>query len=98
MTPQFKNVRFEGQDGMKAFRKWLAENTKWILELEDQGQDLTKIWVHETGEILHCDAHAGIYNGKFLNLEYLNEGDNIQVWSEEDKEWCPKVLVIENVI
>ena len=43
------------------------------LILANLGQDVRKIWVAESGEILHCDIQAKLYNGKFVNMVELSE-------------------------
>lgn len=63
-TPQFKELRFETEE---LFQEWLKATTAKVIRLEDLGQDMQVIHVHETGEILHCDWNSRIYNGKFMS-------------------------------
>lgn len=78
--PQFKDLKFES---IVAFNAWLKDKKHKTIVLFDQGQDLTKMYIHESGEILHCNYHASIYNGKFLNKHMMRVGDPIAIWDEE---------------
>lgn len=70
--PQFKELTFKSQ---KEFDKWLSEKAKCQIDLVDFGQDMQRIYVHESGEILHCDFQESIYNGKFVdNIDKLEPG------------------------
>lgn len=95
---QFKDVTFAST---KAFNSWLKTNTSQILTLKDFGQDLQRIWIHETGEILYCDFQAAIYNGKFVNLETLKAGTPIEIWdvfNDGTKKFIEmKRLILEDV-
>ncbi len=67
-VPQFKSKRFRSE---KVFNVWLDNSTKYQIEFYDNGQDLLKIWVHSSGEILHCNLQSGIWNGKFINVHSI---------------------------
>lgn len=96
MTPKFKNVRFK-KDG--AFEAWLQKHTSIEVEFQDQMQDFLKCWVHSSGEILHANLQSGIWNGKFVNIEALEEGQPIQLWDKDKKEWRGMGrLIIDNII
>lgn len=70
MEAQFKTVQFNSD---KEFRTWLNSTTSHKIFLSDLGQDMQIIWIHSSGEILHCDFYASIYNGKFVDMEALEE-------------------------
>ena len=100
--PQFKDVKFPGPDGHKELHKWLAETAAKKIHLADRGQDLTTIWVHETGEVLHTDAHQRLFIGTFLNLEAqtLNMPLLSWMWSKPLKKWVPSQyqnLIVESI-
>lgn len=77
--PQFKDLTFKSQ---KEFNEWLGKTADKQIILEDLAHDLTKIWVHESGEILHCNFHANIYNGKFINMDILDKFAPLQIDGE----------------
>lgn len=94
MTAQFKEVRFST---MQEFQQWLDFHTKYKVDFEDRGQDLQQMSIHESGEILHCDFHANIYNGKFVKLPIV-QGQPIEVHHETENVYYPLYgLVVESV-
>jgi hypothetical protein len=76
MTPQFKDLKFKSNS---EFNTWLVETSKFAIILEDRGQDMQTIYVHKSGEILHCDFHAKIYNGRFVNMKSLEVRSPIEI-------------------
>lgn len=80
MEAKFKHLKF---NSYKELDKWLKENTFKVITLKDYGQDMQKIWVHESGEILNCDFHGSIYNGKFINMKKLVVGNHLNIWNDE---------------
>jgi len=74
VAPQFKELRFKSE---KEFKVWLDSHTSKIVHLVDNGQDLMCIWLHESGEIVHCNAQGGIWNGKFVDMAKLKAGANL---------------------
>ncbi|MDD4217468.1 MAG: hypothetical protein PHZ24_09060 [Bacteroidales bacterium] len=95
MRPQFKHITFKD---IADFRHWLDKNTHIEILLKDNGLDLTKFWVHESGEIIHANAHSTIYNGLFIDVEKLIEGCPIRVWKEQPNEYVAlEELVVEHI-
>ena len=90
--PKFKDLKFESH---KDLEKWLKSNSKFILELQDKGQDLLKIWVHKTGEILDCNANQNLYLGEFVDLEKLEKGKPIVVSGVKKKGLIAENLIIK---
>ena len=90
--PKFKDLKFENH---KELEKWLKSNAKFILEFEDKGQDLLKMWVHKTGEILDCNANQNLYLGEFVDLEKLEKGKPIVVSGVEKKGLIAENLTIK---
>ena len=84
MKSQFRNLKFTSKED---FDKWLKENTFITIDLYDLGQDIQKIWIHKTGEILNCDFSSLIYAGKFVDTTKLNVGDNVHIWDERAKRY-----------
>lgn len=76
------------------FDKWLKETSYKTIWFKDNGQDLLKIWVAESGEILHANTQARIWNGKFIDMENISEGKNIRFWNKELQEWDEKTFEI----
>lgn len=84
MESKFKEITFKSE---KEFNKWLEETTAKKIFLKDKGQDLMKIHIAESGEILHTNAQAAIWNGRFVNLETLAKNTNLCLWNSEKSEW-----------
>ena len=80
MKAKFKDLIF---NSYKELNKWLKENTFKVITLKDYGQDMQKIWVHESGEILYCDFHGSIYIGKFIDMKKLVVGNHLNIWDDE---------------
>ncbi len=89
---QFKTKFFKNP---KDFEKWLKETTSKIIMFTDTTIDLIQMHIHESGEILHCNAHAAIYNGQFVNLEKLKPGVPIEIWQNEQWKGYGKLIVGE---
>jgi len=80
MKAKFKDLIF---NSYKELNKWLKENTFKVITLKDYGQDIQKIWVHESGEILNCDFYGSIYIGKFIDMKKLVVGNHLNIWDDE---------------
>lgn len=74
--PQFKDMKFPTQ---KAFNEWLNTETHIIIGFEKREGLQLRMWVHKTGEILHCNAHERIYNGSFVKLEEIYKGQPVMI-------------------
>jgi len=97
-VPQFKGLFFPGIDGKSKFSKWLMETRSYVVHLMDFGQDITIMHVHESGEILHCDAHSNIYNGAFVNLENLKNGECIELFSKDKGKFEPYIRLVIDLV
>ena len=82
MEAKFKDLTFISEGQML---EWLETETNKVIELKDLGQDMQRIWVHESGEILNSDFHSSIYCGKFIDMEKLEIGNNLHIWDEENQ-------------
>ncbi|MBB4117881.1 hypothetical protein GGR32_000153 [Mesonia hippocampi] len=93
LTPQHVNKRFANQ---ASFNAWLDKTYDKKIILSDFGQDMTKLYIDEHGEILHCNFHAHIYNGRFVNTESLTEFVPLEIL--ENGSWKRKDgLLIEEI-
>ena len=93
LTPKYVAENFNSQ---KEFDQWLAKTTFKELILADLGQDMTKIYVAESGEILHCNFHSTIYNGRFVNMAELSEFCPIEIL--ENGQWIRKMgLLVDEI-
>lgn len=81
---KYKDLKFESE---QAFEGWLSEMSYKTVYFRDKGQDLLKIWIAESGEILHANLQASIWNGRFVNMETLAKNTNLCLWNNEKKEW-----------
>lgn len=78
-TPKFKDIK--GFDTEEAFNEWLKKTASIIICFAWGGQDLTKIWVASSGEILHADMQVSVWNGAFVDLKSLTVGFPIQMYN-----------------
>ena len=78
MNSQFKEITFKSE---AEFNEWLEKTTYKKIFFKDKGQDLMKIWIAESGEILHANLQSSIWNGRFVNMENLEKGSFIQFWN-----------------
>lgn len=93
LKPKYVAETFNNQ---KEFDQWLAKTTFKELILADLGQDMTKIYVAESGEILHCNFHASIYNGRFVNMAELSEFCPLEIL--ENGQWVRKMgLLVDEI-
>lgn len=93
LKSQHRNKSFET---IGEFDQWLAETTSKEIILAHLGQDMTKMWVDDKGEILHCNFHASIYNGNFVNLDSLEEFCPIEIL--EEGHWKTKLgLLVDEI-
>lgn len=81
MQSQFKEITFKSET---EFNKWLEKTTHKKIFFKDKGQDLLKIWIAESGEILHANLQCSIWNGRFVNMENLEKGSFLQLWNGLD--------------
>lgn len=84
MNSQFKEITFRGE---AEFNEWLEKTTYKKIFFKDKGQDLMKIWIAESGEILHANLQSSIWNGRFVNMENLEKDSFIQFWNNSKSEW-----------
>ena len=84
MQSQFKEITFKSE---KEFNEWLEKTTHKKIFLKDKGQDLMKLWVSESGEILHANMQSSIWNGRFVNMETLAKNTNLCLWNNQTSEW-----------
>lgn len=76
MKPKYKNKKFKSK---KAFDTWLDKTTKYVIDIEDKGQDFLTWWIDERGEVLHSDVQAWLWNGKIVDVKKLLKTKVIQI-------------------
>lgn len=84
MQSQFKEITFKSET---EFNEWLEKTTHKKIFLKDKGQDLMKLWVSESGEILHANMQSSIWNDQFVNMERLAKNTNLCLWNNKTSEW-----------
>lgn len=84
MKAKFKDLKFNSEVEMN---EWLKKVTYKIIDIKDNGQDMQRIWIHETGEILNCDFHSSIYCGKFIDMKKLAISNYFNIWDEIKKRY-----------
>lgn len=84
MQSQFKEITFKSET---EFNEWLEKITHKKIFLKDKGQDLMKLWVSESGEILHANMQSSIWNGRFVNMDTLAKNTNLCLWNNQTSEW-----------
>jgi len=93
--PQFKTKMFQNE---REFKKWLTKTAYQVITFKDLGQDMQSIYVHSTGEILHCDFHSALYAGKFINTEHVKIDQEIEIWDDEKTAFIPyRKLIVEQI-
>ena len=93
LKPKYVTQKFKTK---KEFSEWLANTTFKKLILSNLGQDMRKIWVAESGEILHCDFQSSFYNGKFVNMAELSEYSPLEIL--EEGQWAVKMNLLVDEI
>lgn len=84
MEAKFKKLTFNSE---KEFNEWLDKTTFVKVFLNQKGQDLTKLWLADSGEVLHANMQAKIWNGKFVNMKTLKQNTNLCFFNENTNEW-----------
>jgi hypothetical protein len=91
MEAQFKDLKFKTAGD---FNTWLIKTANKAIRLDSIAGDMQSIYIHESGEILHCDFHAQIYNGRFIDMENLFIGSPLGI-TDNDSD---KYTVMERLI
>ena len=84
MKSQFKEITFKTE---REFNEWLEKTTHKKIFLKDKGQDLMKLWVAKSGEILNANMQSSIWNGRFVYMETLSKNTNLCLWNNQTSEW-----------
>lgn len=92
LIPEFKSLKFNSE---KEFIEWLTKTTYKKIHFKDNGQDLLIIWIADTGEILHANLQASIWDGKFVNLENMDKNTNIQFWDNLKQQWLTMDFIVD---
>ena len=74
MKAKYKNKKFKTEE---AFNKWLKETAKYLLHIEDKGQDFLEWWLDERGEVLHSDMQSFVWNGNIVNIKRVKKNKKI---------------------
>lgn len=92
---KYKELIFRSEAGLN---RWLLKMTHQIVDFKDLGQDMSRMWIHETGEILHCDFHSKLYSGRFIEREKVEVGKPINIWDNENSRYDTyQNLVVEEI-
>jgi hypothetical protein len=78
--PQFKDLKFSSK---KLLTAWIQKVGYAAIYLKSFGQDMQKIYVHKSGEILNTDFNQEIYIGKFINMEKLAFDRCLEIWNND---------------
>jgi hypothetical protein len=102
--PKFKDLKFETED---EFEEWLYKTHLVRIELFGD-QDLTTLFVAESGEILLSNLQGDIWHGKFvdfempkvLDFETLNQKEKtyLKIFNNDLMKWETTNLEIEQII
>lgn len=92
--PKYKTLTFETEEG---FDTWLKTMAKKIIHFKDEGQDLIIMWVDSEGEILHCNLQTSIWCGRFVNMDKLEVGHNIELQDTQKDQWNQMKFIIDKV-
>jgi hypothetical protein len=95
MKAQFKDQKF-GTD--RAFRVWLEHHWYYMITFYDHKQDLSVMWIHKSGEILHSDFSQAVYAGKFVDTNLIKRDQPLRIFNPNTLQYDTyKGLVIEAV-
>jgi hypothetical protein len=94
-TPQYKDKK--GFETEEQFEQWLASLKPTVITFRDFGQDLQKIWVDSEGEILHANLQTSIWCGRFVNMETLSVGTNIELQDIMKPKWNPMRFIVDTI-
>lgn len=76
---EYKDMKFNSYGELDT---WLNKTASYIINLLDNGQDLQKIWVHESGEILNTDFQGSVWIGSFIfGIKDINEFDFLLLYN-----------------
>jgi Superinfection exclusion gene product 17 len=94
--PKFKDLRFETEQD---FDDWLRFTHLVRIELFGE-QDLTTIYIAESGEILHTNLQSSIWCGKFadVDLSKHEEKNYLKIFNNDLMKWETTNLEIEEII
>lgn len=81
---RYRDLKFSPD---KQFNEWLNKTYTMIIDLEDNGQYLLRIWTDEYGEILHSNAQTSIWCGRFIDISKIKVGECIRLHNPEDGKW-----------
>lgn len=68
MQSQFKEITFKSET---EFNEWLEKTTHKKIFFKDKGQDLMKLWVSESGEILHANMQSSIWKREYFTAKAM---------------------------
>lgn len=89
---QYKGISFSSEDH---FKLWLDDTAYAIIEFEDHGQDLIKIWVDEYGEIINAYMQYKFWLGRFINIEIAQSYYSLYIYDADYGMWrrIPELIV-----
>lgn len=94
LKPKYTHLNFDTKDGLEA---WLKTVRHKVITFEDHGQDLRTIVVDKEGEIVICDLQSKIWCGRYINMDELTVGENIQMQDKIGGHWNTMKFIIEKV-
>lgn len=92
--PKFKDQKFDNEQLLKL---WLLRTASEILHLEDNGQDLLTLWIHESGEVLHADMQSSIWTGSFIDIDRLHNESEVYMYVPAVDEWKEYDFIPANI-
>lgn len=94
MKAKYRDLAFKtGEE----YQKWLNDTTDKIITFKDKGQDLTKIWIDERGEILNSIYQTEIWNGGIVDKNRLAINKPVFLLSNDRTQWCRSDFIIESI-
>ncbi len=93
-NPQFKELRFKTE---AEFNSWLKKETYMTIDFKGQ-QDLQRVHLHVTGEILHCNLQASIWNGRFILINAAKNNSTVMMSDPYNKnEFTEMSFIVEKL-
>ena len=82
VAPKYAKLKFSNED---SFMKFLSHAAKQVLHFKDRGQDIQKMWIAESGEIIHTALPQKRMIGLFVKRQTLHINRPILVWDSKEK-------------
>lgn len=74
MNPKYRGVTFSSAEKLE---KWLKEHTKYIVNIDDNGEGFVTWHLDGAGEILYSTTLNHLWKGRMVDLKALDERNEL---------------------